>query len=293
MKFLPEALTRSIGEKSLALKADSPALMFGAGIVGVIGGTVLACRATLKVEEVLNEANEKFEQVNKAKTLENYSDRDAQKDQSLIYIKSGVAIIKLYSPAIVVGGLGIAALTRSHNILTKRNAALTTAYAALDRGFREYRARVVDKYGQDQDREFRYGGEAVEVDGKIQTRVSQDPSAIYARVWAQHTTSCWTNDPDYNTVFLRLQQNQMNDRLRSKGHIFLNEVYDALGLSRTAAGSVVGWIWQGDGDNYIDFGVFQDENHEELVDFMIGREKSLVIDFNVDGMIYDKIERAS
>jgi hypothetical protein len=291
MSFVPAAISKTVARNSLVLQTKSPGLLFGAGIVGVIGSTVLACRATLKMEEVLGEAKTKLDM---AKGLEHddYSERDRQKDITTIYVQSGVKVLRAYGPAIIVGSLSIAALTSSHNILSRRNAALMSAYAALEKGFAEYRSRVVEKYGEDEDRHLRYGSRTEVVkEGKVThqiTRVGTDTPSIYARFFDQLSPS-WSKEPEYNLVFLTCQQNYANDQLRSRGHVFLNEVYDLLGIPRSEAGAVVGWIL-GVGDDYIDFGVWDDRTNSRVRDFVNGWEGAILLDFNVDGVIFDKIE---
>ena len=218
MNFVSEAVGRKIARNALLVQKVSPELLFGIGIVGVVGSTVLACRATLKMESVMDEAKEKLDT---ARTLEHtdYSDRDRQRDIALIKFQTSVKIVKLYGPAIVVGGAAIAALTSSHNILSRRNAALTAAFTALEKGFRQYRARVVEKYGEEEDRDLRYGTQKVQiVDPKTKkkktvTRVSPEgvPS-IYARFFDDYSTS-WDKDPEINRFFLQSQQNYANDLL--------------------------------------------------------------------------------
>jgi hypothetical protein len=295
MKLVPEAISRTVARNSLLLQKSSPQVLFGVGVVGMVGTTVLACRATLKMDTVLDEAKDKLET---AKTLEHpeYSEKDRGRDVSLIYFQTGVKVVKLYAPAVIVGGLSIAALTSSHRILTRRNAALTVAYSALDKGFREYRARVVDKYGEEEDQNFRYGTRQVQIedeDGKkkVVTRVATDVDpSIYARFFDSYSPS-WSKEPEYNMIFLKCQQNYANDLLRSRGHVFLNEVYDMLGLPRSKAGAVVGWLLSpnGETDNFVNFGVF-DGRDGPARDFVNGIEGSILLDFNVDGVIYDKID---
>ena len=268
MKFVPEAVGRGVARNALLVQRGSPGLLLGAGIVGMVASTALACRATLKMEEVKEEAKDKL---NTARTLEHddYSERDRSRDISLIYFQSSVKVVKLYGPAIIVGTLSIAALTRSHHILTRRNAALTAAYAALEKGFNEYRARVVEKYGEDQDRDFRYGTQKVEiVDPKTKkkktvTRVGPGEPSIYARFF-DNASDSWSKEPEYNFIFLKAQQNYANDLLHARGHVFLNDVYDMLGIERSKAGAVVGWLLTRNGttDNFINFGVFDEQSAE-------------------------------
>lgn len=285
---LPVALARH----ALAAKRQSPNLLFGAGVVGMVGSTVLACRSTLKLETVLETAKSDLET---ARTLEHrdYSEDDRKKDVAIIYVRSAVAVGKLYAPSVLLGVASIAALTKSHAILNDRVAAVSAAYAALDKGFREYRSRVVEKYGEDADRQLRFPREKVKETNAETGRdrtvevVSDGSPSIYARFFDEYSPS-WSKEPEYNLVFLKCQQNYANDLLRARGHVFLNEVYDMLGIERSQAGQVVGWVIGPEGDNFIDFGIFNGEN-EAIRAFVNGREGAILLDFNVDGIVYDKL----
>jgi Family of unknown function (DUF6353) len=295
MRFVPEVIGRTVARNSLQFQKASPQVLLGVGIVGMVGSTVLACRATLKVDTVLDEAKSKLDL---AKNLEHpdYSEKDRSRDISLIYFQSGVKVARLYAPAVIVGVASIYALRTSHGILTKRNLALTAAYSALESGFDQYRARVVEKYGEDEDRNLRYGSQEVEIidpetkKKKKVTRVGLEDPSIYARFFDSYSSS-WNKEPEYNLVFLKCQQNYANDLLRSRGHVFLNEVYDMLGIPRSKAGAVVGWLLSPNGntDNFVNFGVF-DGREQVARDFVNGLEGAILLDFNVDGIIYDKLE---
>ena len=116
-----------------------------------------------------------------------------------------------------------------------------------------------------------------------------DPSkkSVYARFFDEYSPQ-WTAYPEQNLVFLKHTESMMNDMLLAKKHVFLNEVYDALGIERTSAGAVVGWVLNGDGDNFISFGMY-DFDSERGRAFINGNEHSILLDFNVDGVIFDKI----
>lgn len=293
MKYVPERVARRFARQVLVAQKHSPTIMFGVGIVGMVGSTALACRATLKLEEVLSETKR---DLTLAKSLEHdtYSDQDRQKDITLIYVRSGVTVGKLYAPAIIIGSAAVGCLTTSHRTLTKRNAALTAAYAAVSEGFAEYRRRVVEEFGEEKDRDLRYASETVPIKNgengrsKKEKRVSPDAASIYARFFDPCCPS-WSKEPEYNLLFIKCQQSYANDLLRSRGHVFLNEVYDQLGIERSRAGAVVGWIigYGEDSDNYIDFGLFDD--NQQARNFVNGREGSILLDFNVDGVIFDKL----
>ena len=295
LQAIKNLITSKAGRQILKIRKNSPSLMFAAGVVGVIGTAVLASRATYKLEDVLVETDE---QLDKIRSLEhaNYSEDDRQKDIVLCYIKTGFKIAGLYAPAVVVGALSITALTGAHVTLTRRNLSMTAAYAALDKGFRAYRERVVKELGVDKDREFRYEMENHEVigetdQGPMVTMIKRpkDGSLIYGRFFEKGTTKNWKPSQSHNQMFIQCQQEWANNLLRYQGHVFLNEVYDMLGFERSREGAVVGWILNSpEGDGFIDFGIFDNDLHSGLR-FINGDEPSVLLDFNVDGIIWDKI----
>lgn len=298
MRLVPTAIARGVGRQALVAQKHSPSILFGVGVVGMIGSTVLACRATLKVEEVLEKTKKDVEETKKkieiVESMEHrdYSEQDRKQDIAVVYTKGVVNLAKLYGPSILLGAASIACLTKSHNILAQRNAALTAAYIAVDEAFKKYRSRVVEEYGEDKDRELMYSSEPVEIvseKGNItySRRVDENAPSMYARFFDQLSPE-WSPEPEYNLVYLKHQQSYFNHMLKARGHVFLNEVYDQLGIERTKEGSVVGWILAEKGtDNYIDFGLYEDNPRAR--DFVNGREGAILLDFNVDGLIYDKI----
>jgi hypothetical protein len=301
LKSISNALTSRAGRQILKVQKHSPALLFGAGVVGVIGTVVLASRATLKLEETLHYIQNDMTRVQSATTASEghhaYTEQDRQRDMAVLRVKGIVSVGKLYAPAVALGAVSIAALTGSHVILNRRNVALTAAYAAIEKGFREYRERVVGAYGEDKDREFRYGVVKQQIveeteNGPVTKTVKRvDMNAapsVYARFFDESSSS-WSKEPTYNQVFIQCQQNWANDMLKARGHLFLNEVYDMLGIPRTKEGQIVGWVLNGEGDNYVDFGVFRGKEAFMGQQFVNGVERSVLLDFNVDGVVFDKI----
>ena len=301
MNLVPVVISTKLGRNVLRLQKTSPSILFGVGVVGVVSGTVLACRATLKMDDVLDEAANKVDKVKNfdPEGFQSYTEKDREHDLTLIRFQTATSIVKLYAPAVIVSGIGIAALTSSHRILTNRNAALVAAYTTLDEAFNRYRGRVIEKYGEEQDRDFRFDTEKAEIVNpntkkkKEITRIAPGNVSGYARFFDQYSPS-WSKDPEVNLFFLKCQQNYLNDLLKARGHVFLNEVYDRIGIPRTQAGAVVGWVLSDDGstDNYISFGVFEGES-DQARSFVNGREGAVLCDFNVDGIIFNKIEHIS
>jgi Family of unknown function (DUF6353) len=295
MKFVPKAVSRTVGRQILVARKNSPTILFATGVVGVVATTVMASKATLKLEGVMSTNKENL-QLARDLHDEKYTEQDRQRDIAVLYGRAFRDLVKLYGPTAVVGVLSIVCLTKSHRILTNRNTNLMAAYIALEQGFSQYRARVVNEFGEDKDRELRYGMETREIieesktGHKIKnvTGVGSNGASIYARFFDRENQN-WEPTGEYNYFFLKAQQNYLNDKLRARGHVFLNDAYDSLGMDRSSAGAVVGWVWPRGVDNDIDFGIFDKGSMDRFHDFVTGREGCILLDFNVDGVIYDKI----
>jgi hypothetical protein len=297
MKYIPAPLALKLSRQWLLTQKHSPSILFATGIVGVVATAVFASKATLRLEDVLEktEGNLSTSKELYESKHQDYSLRDYRQDQVTVYLRGLGSVAKLYAPAISVGVISIACLTGSHKILTNRNAGLMAAYASLEKGFEKYRQRVSDEFGPEKELELRHGIETREVvredkDGKKKTEIVKVPAgmpSMYARFFDEYCKG-WNKTPEYNLVFIRCQQNYLNDLLHARGHVMLNDAYDALGIDRSKAGCVVGWILDKDSDNFIDFGVYDGDN-ERARDFVNGREGSILLDFNVSGVIYDRI----
>lgn len=294
MKYIPNAVAVKAARTVLLARKHAPVIMFSAGIAGSVTSTVLACKATLKLEDVLAKAEIDKEKAEEARREhpERYSEEDKASDERTIRVRTVFEVAKLYAPAIGVGVLSYGLLTGAHVVLHKRNGALAAAYVAVDRAFKEYRARVSEELGEEKDREFRFGSKEVEYveeteDGEIVTkrRRKAHPNGLsmYSQCFDQLNVN-WEPNSEYNFHFIRCQQTWANDRLKARGHVFLNEVYDQLGFDHTKEGAIVGWV-KGNGDNYIDFGLSGDH----AAYFMTGDENAVWLDFNVDGPVWNLI----
>jgi hypothetical protein len=274
MKFIPQGVTRSVGRTVLQTKANSPHIFFALGIAGVVTSGVLACRATLKLRETLDAIEADVDASEELKD---------PKDKAYVYVRAGLQLGKLYGPSIIVGAVSIAALSGSHIQLTRRNTALMAAYATLQKAFEEYRTRVEEQLGSEKEQEL-YLGAKDEGKGKTKSVVPGNWSP-YARFFDEACAE-WKRDPELNRLYIQCQQNYLTQLLLTRGHVFLNEAYDALGLDRTREGSVVGWVYPSEtGDNYISFGMHRLQN----ANFLDGTEPNILLDFNVDGVIYNLI----
>ena len=286
----------------MKLKKHSPEILVVAGIAGTVVSAVLACKATTKVAEILDETKGTLDTIHEGMETgaingQEYTTEDGKKDTVVVYAQTGMKLAKLYVPAIILGTLSITSILASNNILRKRNVALGAAYAAIDKSFKEYRGRVIERFGEQVDTELKYGIKAkkfeeIEVDpenGKEKkvkkTVMVADPNlqSDYAVYFDSKSRNYETN-PDYNRMFLKAQQAFANDKLQTRGHLFLNEVLDDLDLPRTPAGQIVGWTKDGP-DGYVNFRIVEVERETED-----GRhEPALLLDFNVEGNIWEKM----
>ena len=302
-------VTRNLNRVGFQLKKHSPEILIVTGIIGIVTSAVMACKATTKINDILEDTKTQVDKVHtvledESISKETYSEEDSKKDLAIIYAKTGLNFVKLYGPSILLGAVSIASIVTSNNILRKRNIALAAAYTVVDTGFKEYRGRVIERFGEELDKELKYNIKAenvketfIDEDGSEKTVDKTvemtDPHACYSNYARFYDDGCkgWTKDPELNLVFLKQTQQYANDRLRARGHLFLNEVYDMLGIPHSSAGQIVGWIYDEDnpnGDNYVDFGIY-DTYKEKSRDFVNGYERVILLDFNVDGIIYNLI----
>lgn len=310
-------VTRTLHKGGFWVKKHSPQILTVVGSVGVVTSMVMIGRATTKINPILEETKENIERVHagaekgEVKAMVDgeivnvpYSEKDAQKDLTIYYAQGALKLVKLYGPAIIVGVSSLACLWGANNILNKRNAALTAAYATAHQGLKDYRGRVVERFGKDLDRELMYNIKAKEIEETVVNEdgtkqivkktvdvAHPDYSSIYARFFDE---SCkgWTKSAEDNLRFLKMVQAWANKKLQADGYLYLNEVYEALGIPKTKAGHVVGWIFDEAhpvGDNYVDFGIY-DLYNEKARDFVNGYERVILLDFNVDGNIWELMQ---
>lgn len=289
--------------KKVQLKAvqHAPEILTIGGAAVTIGGGVLACIATTKLPQIKEPAMEQLEQVRDWRAnpdkYESYSEEQATAMTIKVYGSFVLGLAKLYAPSVILAGLGIGAMIGGNYILRKRNLALAAAYTAIDTSYKQYRARVVEKYGKDADHELRFGKQekqitetVVDSEGNETTETKtvtvpepvKDPYVF----WIGKGNPNWVKNPEYNELFLRQIQQWACDKLRADGWLCLNDVLYSLRLPRVDYGQRVGWVCgknNTDGDNFVSFGI--DYESAEYEAFMNGETDGLYLDFNVQGDI--------
>ncbi len=326
MKFstIKESISDAFNKASFTVQKHAPTILIVGGVIGAVGAGVMACVATTKVNDILDESKTQLDAIHNAQArLENgetltcadgseYTSENVNKDTTIVYAQTAVKLVKLYGPSVALGAASLLMIGGSHHIMTKRNAALAAAYATIDTSFKAYRGNVVERFGERVDKELRYGLKAKEIEAtvvdengkekteKVTVYEPGDPTNIsgYARYFEKYSRDAegnvvpnpkWQETPEYNLMFLKQMERYANDMLRSRKRLFLNEVYEMLGIPISKEGQIVGWVYDPsnpDIDNYVDFGLYN-EGPQKYSDFLYGNDEGILLDFNVDGNIWD------
>lgn len=287
---ISNAVTRQVSTTGLSLKKHSPTILTGIGVVGVIAAGVLASRASLKLEKTLESRKLALTEIKESNEME-ISDEDRKKAIARSHIQTGVELVKLYGPSITLGAVSVGCILVAHGEMRRRNVVVMAAYKALETTFESYRNEVKERYGEEAELSIRRNEKVVEIEtdeGKkakvVRGHVGNSP---YARIF-DHRSSRWQGNSEYDLFFLQSQETIFNQILHAKGHLFLNDVYEALGLLPSKEGQLAGWRSDGTGDNYVSFGVFEDyfKTKGEHVNNL---DRVIYLDFNVDGIIIDAL----
>lgn len=301
-------LTTNVNKTKWMIKKNSSEILLGFGILSFVGTVVAACKATTRADEVLEFHKAKVKDIHDAKEIADtkpeeeleYSDEMYRTDLAVRYIKTTGNFVKLYAPTVALGTLSLACILTSRNIMQQRYLGVVAAYNGVSAAFEEYRKRVREEYGEEMDRHFRYGADyktlpVVDENGK-KTGEKEKTENVNSGLILPNDDNCrffdssnpnWDQNPNFSMMFLRGQQNYLNDILHTRGHVFLNEAYDALGFPHTPQGAVLGWI-EGEGDDCIDFGLY-DQNKDSVRRFVNGVDNTILLEFNHCGVILDRI----
>jgi hypothetical protein len=291
---LPNIVTRKMGTGKLSLQKSTPAILTGAGVIGFIASSALMIRATHKAQPSIVGFQKDLAKTKMIAEDEEWTDKDRMRAITKVYADNSLELLKIYGPALAVGSASIVCVIAAHGMMAKRQAGLVAAYTGLDAAYRAYRARVREEFGDEKEKELYLDVKQMRIfeeDGPEEGELRIDQDDVLPSPYAKFfdpTNVNWSKTPEYNLMFLRAQQAMAQDKLVAHGYLFLNEVYEALGLERTQAGQLVGWRHDAaknrTGDGYVDFGLYAigDECNRAFVNCI---EPTVLLDFNVDGII--------
>lgn len=270
---------RFAGAAELLARKHGPVILTGCGIAGFLTTNILVARAALKAQEPVSKLRLKFGRLPDMTPKER---KEIREDVG----RDVLAIAKIYAPAVAAGSVSVFCLVAGHGMMRQRQAALMAAYSAVQQAYEAYRERVRKEIGGEKELEL-YQGVAVRdpAEPGLPCEIDYDdrlPSP-YARFFDQMSPN-WKKTPEYNLLFVHQMQQHANDRLRAYGFLFLNEVYEDLGIPRSQLGQLVGWKLGNGGDDFVTFGIHDifDDNARAFVN---GVEGVILLDFNVDGPI--------
>lgn len=302
MKINTKTLRKSFKKAQLTVRKHSPEILMVAGVIGTVAGAVMACKETLELEDVLDECKqEKMELEEQYAMCEEYSEDALKKDQVKLTIKQVAKIVKLYAPSVIMEATSIGVIFASNDIMRKRNASMAAAYATLNSMYKRYRQNVIESYGEEVDKDMRFGvkhekvteidedGNNVKIDARI---VDLDNTALaisdYSRFFQAGCKGFDASSGRYNLLYLKGIQAMFNNKLIADGYVMLNDVYRELGFDTIPEGWSIGWVYDEAnpiGDNYIDFGLYEARNKNQRA--VNDWEPVILMDFNVDGNLYE------
>ena len=302
MKINTKTLRKSFKKAQLTVRKHSPEILMVAGVIGTVAGAVMACKETLELGDVLDECKqEKMDLEEQYAMCEEYSEDALKKDQVKLTIKQAAKIVKLYAPSVIMEVTSIGVIFASNDIMRKRNASMAAAYATLNSMYKRYRQNVIESYGEEVDKDMRFGvkhekvteidedGNKVKIDARI---VDLDNTALaisdYSRFFQMGCKGFDASSGRYNLLYLKGIQAMFNNKLIADGYVMLNDVYRELGFDTIPEGWSIGWVYDEEnpiGDNYIDFGLYEARNKNQRA--VNDWEPVILMDFNVDGNLYE------
>ena len=254
-------VSNALAERAEVMKtnaqAHSPEILIGVGIAGMVTSTILACRATLKAKDIVEQRKATLAELREVKEApENadgalYSDENYKKETRIVNVQTGLKVAGLYLPAVTVGILGASCFIKSNDIHRKHEASLTAAYVSLDQMFKKYRERVKEELGEDADDKFRHGIKKVEIEKEVadeKGKTKKKKETIdeiddfdgndFSILWDRKSAH-WDNDPHYQQSIVKDAMSNLNIRMKRRaelnhgvGYLRLTEVYDELLIPR-------------------------------------------------------------
>ena len=295
-------LTKVFKEMKFKCKQNAPEILLGTGIVVGACGVVLACYGTTKIKGIMDSRDQQLNDIEEALAINavdedgiEYSMADAAKDEKIIAAQTTLKIMSAYAPAMLVLGLSTGCILASHNVIKKRNLALSAAYTGLDTSFKAYRARVKKAYGEEAEQDIRLNRtrktvETEVTDEKGETKKVEEEVVEYGRfidstmAIFDEENPLWERGIDYNLMILKQAQDYWNNRLQIDGRVFLCDILKELGLEDTKEAHFLGWKYDKEKIYKIDFGIFTEGYiyKNASVDKV---HNIIILDFNVDGDI--------
>lgn len=296
-------------------KKHAPIALITFGIGATTVGAYKLAKAVDKTEVIFdNHRAIRRDMDGRYDTNDEYNDLEYRSDRVSTLVHTGSSLAKTLAPSVGILSLGVVSTLAGYKVIRGRLVATTATLATVSTRFADYRSRVVEDVGIDKDMEYltntrieKVKEKYVDEEGKTRTKTVEvlkegtGEYSPYSYIWSEDTSLQYQNNSNqfYNITFLKRAQDWANDHLRLRGHLFLNEVLDYLGLDRTFEGVTAGWLWDpslSTGDQFVDFGIFDLSTGElmpktkQMALFMNGQAEAVWLDFNVEGSIHERFQ---
>lgn len=280
----------------------SPEIKLGIGIVAIVGGTVVACLASRKVDAVLEEADMNLAKIHDdAETDQTVTEKETRKALIKEYADICWKMVKLYGPSVLLVTGGIVSICSSHVEMKNRNAAITAAYTSLGNAFAAYKDKIIELLGPEEEEKIRLGvvkeqREVTEMDedGNETTKTKElysqvaDPNSPFAIYFDESTSKFYERSMDYNWTFISSVQASADEAFQKQGKGgFYPLLYclDALGMYHVLYKKgykhflTAGWV-EGHGEPHISFNAREVEvsTHDKFGNPTV--ETKILLEFN-------------
>ena len=298
MSNIQEALSAGLHKVAFGLRKVGPEIGTVAGMAGIAASAIYLYKAVNESKDILAKVKEEV------KKLE---DEGAdEKDIKAVKIAGGVAVAKKVALPAGLAVASSATVLGIHHEMRKENRRLSEVITQTSLAYNALKNEIREQLGDEQADELIYSVrkpdkkeiKEIEENSPRKDEITDEERKSYRisdgeeitpspyAVFFDETCNNYSDDPEYNKNTLILLQAQLNERLKRVGYVYLNEVYEKLGVEKTEAGHVMGWRYaphdpNHEGDNQIDFNMWDIRSRANRR-FINGYEPVVLLDFNID-----------
>jgi hypothetical protein len=223
-----------------------------------VGGAVMACNATLKVDEVLDRHKERMSRIEAAKALSDengdgeITEKDVKQAKFEAYRDTAIEFVKLYGPAFAVGMSGVGLMQAAFIVTERRRASAIAALTTMDQMYQNLLASGNEEIDIT-DMPSTIVADAVDTDEDdpessiiLAPENVEDPFFFIFDVDNESFQNTYGNKRAEfltNERFILSTIDAFNYRLGGYAvdHVWLNDVLRALGMEESEFGQHYGW----------------------------------------------------
>jgi len=289
----------------------SPEILLGTSIAAGVGATVTGCIAMTKMDAINAKHREILDTFHRGTNDEDKETPEYKRAITKEYGRYGLDIAKTWAPCVGLTLLSGTAALGSFKIVNKRLMMAETAFVGVTKAFERYRDNVIEDQGLEKDQYYATNGalkkkQELIAKGKYKEKevpVSKDPNVmcndltrvddIFHYYFTEDTVKGgnYSRNPFYNMRLLCQTQTMFDDRLKNDGIVFLDDIYQYLGLdmktllAERAQDRTYGWVldcYTEDGmpnDQHVLFGIYEYNDTQHRL-FRSGEINDVMLHFN-------------